>query len=317
MDRIPSICKSLELHILRAESPKKWSIQKIFIEGRIQLFMAMNEAMLESCISKAVDGMSRRAFSERTIESYTFCLRRFLINFEDYRKISKKDIRDYLNELSNSGVSGSTLNLYLCSIKFFLEEVMHRNLNIDIKFSRRPKTLTVVLSKQEVKSLIYNIHNKKHKLMISFMYSTGLRVSELVNFRVKDLELDNNVGWVRHGKGDKDRQIIISEKLIEELKRLVIYSKNREEFLFINNRGESYSTRTIDAIIKRAAKLTKINKKIHPHTLRHSFATHLIQDGYSVGDVQVVMGHSSAETTMIYVHCAADMLKIKSPFDSL
>ena len=94
-------------------------------------------------------------------------------------------------------------------------------------------------------------------------------------------------------------------------------SKNREDYLFLTNREKQYSTRSIYVIVKKAAKKAKINKKVHPHTLRHSFATHLIQNNYSVGEVQQVMGHNSPQTTMIYVHCAAKMLDIESPFDSL
>lgn len=269
-------------------------------------------------ISAMAREMERRKLSPRTIESYCFCLTKFLERFKgDYRKITKREIRDYLNELSYKGISGSSLNLYLCSIKFFLQEVMHRNLHIDIKFSRRPKHLPIVLTKEEIKILLENIENYKHRLMISFMYSTGLRVSELVNMRVCDLELNRKIGFVRHGKGDKDRQIIISEKILEELKRLVVYSRDTEDYLFKNNSGGAYSVRTIDAIIKKACKKAGIIKKVHPHTLRHSFATHLIQNGYSVGDVQIMLGHNSAQTTMIYVHCAANMLNIKSPLDSL
>jgi site-specific recombinase XerD len=205
------------------------------------------------------------------------------------------------------------------AIKFLLEDCLNKKMNLNIRYSKIPEKLPLVLSKDEVKRLFDAIGNSKHSLMIELMYSAGLRVSELLNLKVCDLEIDKGYGFVRAGKGGKDRLFILSEKLKGRINELVDNEKiNSESCLFISNRNKKYSTRSIQQIIKKARKRAKIEKKIHPHTLRHSFATHLIENGYSVSEVQSLLGHKSPETTMVYVHMASpNMLKIKSPLDDL
>ena len=155
--------------------------------------------------------------------------------------------------------------------------------------------------------------------MITLLYASGFRVSELVKLKLKDIDFDNNYGWVRDGKGGKDRIFIVSEKLNNELKEWVVNNKlNIEDYFFKGNFNSAYSTQSIRAIVKKAVKKAKIIKHIHPHSLRHSFATHLLENGYSVMEVQPLLGHSRLETTMIYTHLAAPQLtRVKSPFDSL
>lgn len=262
----------------------------------------------------------RRRLSYRTIATYQHHVRRFLENTnKTLDVISKKDVREYLEHLSERKLSGSTLNVNLQALKFFFGSCLGKRMNIYLKYSRIPNKLPVVLSKEEVKELISAIKNEKHKFIISFMYSAGLRVSELVNLKIKDLEFDRNFGWVRAGKGNKDRMFIISGKLKDNLLK-ISKNKNPEEFLFITNKKQKYNANTIYMIIKNASKISGISKykNVHPHTLRHSFATHLIEDGYSIGDVQHLLGHASPETTTVYIHTAnRSMLNIKSPIDNL
>lgn len=262
----------------------------------------------------------RRRFSPRTIETYQNHVRKFLeYNKKTLDKISKKDIREYLEAFAEKDVSGSTLNVKLQALKFFFSNCLGKRFKIYLKYSKIPKKLPVVLSKEEVLRLINAIKNEKHKFIVSFMYSTGIRLSELVNIHVGDLEIEREFGWVRGGKGNKDRMFIISQKLKPELINLVD-GRNKEEFLFLTNKKQKYSTNSIYMIIKNAAKISGIAKYkvVHPHTLRHSFATHLIENGYSIGDVQHLLGHSSPETTTVYIHTASSkMLNIKSPFDDL
>jgi len=261
---------------------------------------------------------NRRRLSPRTIETYQKCAEMFFRRYPiEPRKVTKKDIKDFLDELIVKNKAGSTIHIYLNALKFFFEECLGKKMRIDIKYCKRPKTLPLVLSKAEVKSLIENIGNHKHKIMISLMYSAGLRVSELLNLKVQDFNFKENYGFVRQGKGRKDRLFILAERLKAILLQICV-GKKKEDFIFVNNSGNQYSVRTIQEIIKKACKKARINKKIHPHTLRHSFATHLIENGYSVSEVQALLGHKSPETTMIYVHMATkNMLNIKSPLDSL
>lgn len=145
--------------------------------------------------------MLRRKYSIRTIKTYVYCLKEFLKHCnKEPRKISKKDVKDYLYMLTEKGVSGSTINLHLNSLKFLMEEILNKSFMIKIKYSKTPKQLPIVLTKQEVEKLISAIENAKHSLMVKLLYSAGLRVSELTNLKVKDLEFENNYGWVRHEK---------------------------------------------------------------------------------------------------------------------
>lgn len=262
----------------------------------------------------------RRRYSKRTIETYQSCVLKFL-NFagKGIDTLSKKDVLDFLNYLSERKYSGSSMHVYQMAIRFLMEDILHKNIKLNIKYSRRPERLPFVLSKEEVLKLINSIVNSKYKLMISLMYGAGLRVSELINLRIKDLKIESNFGFVRAGKGNKDRIFIIAESLKESIKRLVANEDlHEEDSLFLTNLGKKYSVRSLQIIIKKAAKSAGLDyKEVHCHTLRHSFATHLIEQGQSVAEVQSLLGHKSPETTFIYLHTAApNMIKIKSPFDS-
>src|SRR3989338_3336565 len=260
----------------------------------------------------------RRKLSVRTIKAYCFCVRRFLAFCnKEPKKVTKKDVREYIEYLADKGKSGNTLNVYLNAVKFMTEELLFKNWRLNIRYSKAPKGLPTVLTKDEVLRLINSIDNPKHKLMVSLMYSAGLRLSELVHLRARDLEFDNNYGWIRHGKGDKDRLFILPEKLKESILQL-IQNKPHDSYMFKGNKGNHISKESVYMIVKKAAKKAGIIKNVHPHTLRHSFATHLIENNYDVVSVQSLLGHSSPQTTMAYVHIASpNMISIKSPFDSL
>ena len=233
-------------------------------------------------------------------------------------EITKADIKSFLDLMIEKGACGNTINVYLNALKFFYCDILNKRLMINIRYSKIPKTLPIVLTKDEVAALINSIKNPKHKLMVKLMYSAGLRVSELVHLKAEDLDIQNGYGWVRHGKGNKDRMFIIAESIKEELKCYV--SKeciSPDSYIFRGFNGH-ITTASIRAIIKNAVKNSKISKHAHPHTLRHSFSTHLIENGSSVAEVQSLLGHSSAETTMIYLHIASPkMIGTKSPIDNI
>lgn len=263
----------------------------------------------------------RRGLSPRTIKTYCFCVNKFLRHYrnKEINKITKKDIKDYLDNLIEKDSAGNTLNVYLNSIKFLMENILNKRLMYRIRYSKVPKKLPTVLTQEETKKLFESISNNKHSLMIRLLYSTGMRVSELINLRVRDFEFENNYGWVREGKGKKDRMFVIAEKLNKELRDFIKTNcLEHDSFLFKGNKRQHISKETIGKIIKDAAKKAKIKKNVHCHTLRHSFATHLIENGNSITEVQSLLGHNSPETTMIYLHTASkNMIKVKSPLDSL
>jgi integrase/recombinase XerD len=233
--------------------------------------------------------------------------------------LSKKDALEFLTNLSERKVAGNTMNVYHMAIRFFLEDILHKNMKLNIKYSKRPEKIPVFLTKEEVKRLIGKISNWKHRLMIEVLYGGGLRVSELLNLKVGDLLIDNGYGFIRQGKGRKDRIFVLSKVCVDKIRNLIEMEKlSPSDFLFITNRREHYSVRSVQEIVKRATIEAGITKEVHPHTLRHSFATHLIQNGASLNEVQTMLGHKSPETSMIYVHMASpNMINIKSPLDNL
>ncbi|MBN2052623.1 tyrosine-type recombinase/integrase [Candidatus Woesearchaeota archaeon] len=265
----------------------------------------------------------RRHYSLRTIESYVFCLNKFLswCKDKDPRRITKHDVKDYLNMLCEKNVASSTLNLHQQALKFALMNVLNKKFFINLPFSKLPKALPEVLTQEEVVKLFSAIDNPKHSLMIRLMYSAGLRVSELVNLRVKDFEFGKGFGWVRKGKGCKDRLFVLSGKIKQDLLDFITgEGLVGDDWIFMGRLERHLTARTVYAIVRQAAVnsgLYKI-KNVHPHTLRHSFATHLIENGYDVTRVQALLGHAGLDATMVYVHMASpDLLGVESPYDSL
>jgi len=262
----------------------------------------------------------RKGIRNKTIKTYVTCVNKFFrIYRKDPKQISKNDIENYLHRLIKWGRSGSTINVHLNALKFFYEKVLKKKLTINIKHTKVKKRLPEVLTKEEVKKLFSVIENEKHQLMIKLLYATGMRVGELVSLRVRDFEFNKNYGWIRDGKGGKDRLFIIAIKLKLELISWISQNKlTNDSWLFPGQGRNHISVQTIQAIVKNSTRKTGISKNVHPHTLRHSFATHLIENGYAVTEIQPLLGHNSANTTMIYLHTASpQLLKVKSPFDTL
>lgn len=262
----------------------------------------------------------RRRYSLRTIQTYLICIRNFLKYCDkEPRKFTKQDIKNYLEKISEENKSGSTINVNLQALKFMMEYVLNkRKYFYNIRYSKVSRRLPTVLDKEEVVKLVNTIDNKKHQLMIKLIYSAGLRVSELINLRLNDLNLMNNFGYVRHGKGNKDRLFIIAGSLKQEIFDYIIENNLKQDSFLFNSYMGKMSPRSVQEILKQAAKKAKIDKRVHPHALRHSFATHLIENNYSISEVQSLLGHKSPETTMIYVHMVSSkFIAVRSPWDDL
>ncbi|MBU1854723.1 MAG: tyrosine-type recombinase/integrase, partial [Nanoarchaeota archaeon] len=200
------------------------------------------------------------------------------------------------------------------ALLFYYNEVLGRSFR-GIRTPKISRNLPIVLSKQEVKLMIKNAGSKKSKLMLKMLYASGLRVSELVNMKVNQLELDNKTAWVRSGKGAKDRLVILSENLVKDLR---IYLENHSsEYLFPGRQG-ALSTRNIQQIVSLSAMKSGIRKQVTPHTFRHSFATHLLENGTDIRLIQELLGHADLSTTQIYTH-VSDAAKrlVKSPLDMI
>jgi integrase/recombinase XerD len=268
-------------------------------------------------LQKLETELKLRGVSPQTVKTYLYYNQRFLDFIKKQPEaISEDDIKSYLaNLLSERNVSNSTLALVKAALTFYYKEILGKNVNI--KTPKIAKQVPVVLTKDEVRKMIEMTKNQKHRLLIEFLYSTGVRLSECINIKLGDLEINEKIGWVRSGKGNKDRMIILSEKIIEQLDGYVQGKKHSSEYLF-SGWSEKLSPRSIQKLVNLAAKRAGINKPVHVHTLRHSFATHLLESGTDVRKIQVLLGHSNLNTTQKYTQVSTtELKKIKSPLDEL
>lgn len=248
-----------------------------------------------------------------TVRNYGFFVNKFLVHAKKPAvDLSEDDAKSYLISLMDTR-SKSTTMLAAASLKFFYTEILKKSF-ASVKVPKKEKRLPDVLTKEEVKVLLASCDTAKSKLMVSFLYSSGLRVSELVNLRVQDVRFDEKIGWARGGKGGKDRMFILSDQLGHEIRDYLKHRQN--EYIFSKNKP--LTTRNVQKIVKRLRERAHIQKKITPHTLRHSFATHLLEDGTDIRLIQILLGHASLNTTQIYTHVSTEQLKkIQNPLDSL
>ncbi len=262
----------------------------------------------------------RQGLRPRTIQTYQQCAERFFHRcHKDPLAVRKDDIKHFLDLLIERGAPGSTINVYLNALKFFYEQILHRKLTVNLCYSKAPARLPEFLTQEEIAAIFVAIDNPKHSLMIRLLYSSGMRISELLNLKVKDLDSAFRHGWVRNGKGGKDRPFIIAAKLQHELKVWIEQNQlHYDDFIFWSYGRKQYDSSSVREILKKAAKKARIQKNVYPHMLRHSFATHLLEQGYAVTDVQPLLGHSRLETTLVYTHLATPkLLTIQSPYDAL
>lgn len=269
-------------------------------------------------LKQTQDELRLRNYSSKTIKSYISCLKKyFLFLKKDFKKLNTNLIRKFLLAEQAKNYSPQTINLYLNSIKFFYREIIKAPEKIDIKFSKTSKKLPIVLSRQEIKKIINLIQNLKHKLLISLSYGAGLRVSEIVDLKVCDININELTIHLKQTKGKRDRITIFPEKLKIKLQNLIV-NKNQNAYLFESERGGKLTTRTIQKIFAKFLKKANIKKQATFHSLRHSFATHLLENGVDVRYVQELLGHQNIRTTQIYTKVTNPILKnIKSPLDNL
>ena len=264
--------------------------------------------------------MQTRNYSPRSIDTYM----RQLNALEEYHdasidEISIDQIKDFLQySIGTKSLSVSYINQVISAVKILQKDVLGKEWeSIRIKRPRRVKKLPVVLSKEEVKSLIETTRNLKHRTIIAVIYSAGLRISELTSLRPSDIDSDRKQIRVL-GKGNKYRYTLLSENTLTML-RVYWRAYKPKQYLFEGQRqGEPISTETIQVVFKRACRKAGINKPASVHSLRHSFATHLLESGVNLKIIQSLLGHSSLRTTSIYLHVTKfDPASIRSPFDEI
>lgn len=264
--------------------------------------------------------MRIRNFSPKTIQAYIY-YNKELLRFanRDVREIERQDIRDYIDCLFNLGKSSSTVNLAINALKFYYEEILRRKFFVPGAGIKRPKSekkLPVVLSKAEVIKMIDSLDNVKHKLMIRILFGSGLRVSELIDLKINDIDFFRKIITVRHGKGAKDRITIVSEQTLRYVENYLLEYQPLVYLFESHQAGQKLNVRSAQKIVEEAAKSAGVNSEVSAHSLRHSFATHLLENGTDIRYIQEILGHARLETTQIYTKVTNPSLKkIKSPLE--
>jgi integrase/recombinase XerD len=269
----------------------------------------------EEFLKKLETELKISKFSNYTLRNYLSANRKLLeTNKKNPEQIEQDDVKLYLADNMQDKAAISTI-LFLASVKFAYTSLLQKDPTAGIKRPKAEKKIPVVLTKDEVTKLIESSETLKSKFIIQLLYSSGLRVSEIVNIKPTDLDFNENRGWVRSGKGKKDRLFILSEKLSKKLKK---YIDKNSDWEYVFSKNKPLTTRNIQKIITNTSKKASIDKQISPHTLRHSFATHLLEAGVDIRKIQVLLGHSSIATTQMYVQISHEQLKsIKNPLDEL
>jgi site-specific recombinase XerD len=235
-------------------------------------------------------------------------------------RLRAEHIRQYqLFLIKEKKASQSTLVQMVCALRFLYTHTLHRKIPIErIPFPRREKKLPLILSREEVKALLEAAASIRHRTLLAVLYGCGLRVSEVTQLQVSDIDSARKIVRVRHGKGGKDRQTLLPVKLLDPL-RCYWRSQRPANWLFpSSDPTRPISPKAVFLACRQAAKKAGISKPVHPHSLRHAFATHLLEAGVNLRTIQILLGHANLETTARYLHVADVAVRsTASPLDSL
>lgn len=268
------------------------------------------------------DSLIRMRYSWHTIRGYSGAFMKYLgfLGDRDAAAASASDANAYLTSLSKQSVSDACLHTAVNSIKFFYEKVLlFSGFQLaDVQRPRKRHSLPNFLSIQEVDRLLRATDNLKHSAILYTLYSSGLRLAELLQLRLEDIHWDRNQLLVRGGKGKKDRAVMLSQRLKALLVHYFDQYQPRHYLFEGQDERQPYSPRSVQSIVKQAARKAGIQKRVTPHVLRHCFATHLLDNGTDVRFIQELLGHKDIQTTLIYTHITTQSLqKIQSPLDQL
>lgn len=249
-------------------------------------------------LDKMRDEMMLRGFSPRTIEAYDWHVRRYLRSGLPKRKYLLQIVSEH---------SHASVRLASAAISFYEKEVLKRP-SEHVPIPKKAQKIPRILSKEEIKGLINATTNEKHKIIVELLYSSGLRLQELVNLRYEDIDLRNNIIHVRQGKGSRDRLTIVSQRVLDRLDR-------QGEGYVLKGRKGKYGKRSVQEVLSMLSKKAGI-RRVTPHMLRHSFATHLLEQGTDLRYIQALLGHRRLETTQVYTRVATNKItRIRSPLD--
>ncbi|NCN99406.1 tyrosine-type recombinase/integrase [Candidatus Pacearchaeota archaeon] len=267
---------------------------------------------MEGLLRKLEENLKLRNYSKETIKGYLSHVRNYL-EYSKNKGINPQSAKDFLlAKISTNNPASAGHNVF--AIKYFFKEILHQKL--DIPNPKRNKTIPDILTINEIKRLIDNTSNIKHKLIIKMLYGCGLRVNEIVNLKKSDVNFNEELIKIRLAKGNKDRFVKIPSSIKNDLKNY--YDLSSEDILFPSNRKGKLTKKTIGKIVQNSAKKASIKKRVYPHLLRHSFATHLLEQGTDLRIIQKLLGHSDIKTTQIYTQISQASIKnVRSPLDNL
>jgi integrase/recombinase XerD len=281
----------------------------------------LNERQTKA-IEQFVGYLKSIRYAENTIGTYSDAVKIFFRFFSD-RSIDSLEASDITffnnNYILKYGYSASYQNQVVNAIKLFFRVVQNTKMEIEsIERPRREHRLPNVLSKEEVKAILNAHNNLKHKIMLSLIYSCGLRRSELLNLKPTDIDSQRNIIVIRQSKGKKDRIVPLSPKILEILRAYYVTFKPKTWLFEGQIENEQYSEKSLQNVLKQSLAKCNITKPVTLHWLRHSFATHLLESGTDLRYIQELLGHSSSKTTELYTHVSTKNIQnIVSPFDSL
>lgn len=272
-------------------------------------------------LEKYIETLQLKGYSEKTIVTYKNEFGQFLqiLKNNHVDALDADRLRSYflycVNELQ---LSENTIHSRINAVKFYYEQVLHREkMFIDIPRPKKPSILPKAISTRDVKKLFEVTINLKHNTMLKLCYGMGLRVSEIVNLKITDIDSGNMQVLIERSKGKKDRYVNLPETILEQL-RTYYKEYQPKKYLFEGQYGEQYSIRSAQSVFKAAMRKAKINKEVGIHGLRHSFATHLLENGTDIRFIQELLGHNDLKTTLRYTHVSEKSIKnIQSPLDKL
>lgn len=267
---------------------------------------------MQGLLTKLKNELETRNYSKQSIKSYVYYVEKYLDAVKS-KGINEHSAKEFLR-IQLESKNPATVSLISSAIQFFFKKV----LNQEIYFvkPKKNKTIPDILTFEEVRKLIDATKNQKHTLIIKLLYGTGLRVSEVIQLKKSEINFEEALIKVHLGKGKKDRFVKLPESVIEELRNFS--NMGDSIYLFESQKGGKLSIKTIQLILSKNAQKAGIKKRVYPHLLRHSFATHLLEQGTDLRIIQKLLGHSSIKTTQRYTQISQASIKhIKSPLDNL
>jgi integrase/recombinase XerD len=265
--------------------------------------------------------LEQKRYSKSTILTYSSYFKDYMYYFRDrdLAQVETNEINDYILSLIQlANISGSEQNQRINAIKFYYEKVLRRDKQyFQIERPRKEHALPDTLSKTDIQSILVCTSNIKHRCILELIYSAGLRRSEILNLKISDIDSKRMLIKIRGAKGKKDRYTLLSTNVLEHLRRYFLAYKPAE-WLFEGLNSKQYSSTSITRVLKKSAKKAGIKKRVHLHMLRHSFATHLLEQGTNLRVIQNLLGHESIQTTEIYTHVSnLEIQKVINPIDEI